>query len=300
MQSLAANPDSQQPQKRRVTSPAFNGPISAEIHARPGAGSDDEANTAQTVGLMISFVQADTKHPAVRNATLSALSQARPGETPWEAIFRWIKEHVRFEEDSTAAFLAGLPNPFEAEVLIRPADILAMPEPAGDCDDFVMLSAAMLLQANLLTRLVTIEQDANMPGLYSHVYAEVQTPSGWLPFDASHGSEVGWHVPPVPNGKKRYWSLSAMPSSSIGFAQPAGTSTGINWGSVITDVSRTVANAFAPRVPTFTAPTLPGQPPLNRYDDPAAGLFAEPLSNQTLLLGGAVGLVLLIALMKQR
>lgn len=199
----ASNHDPQH-SRRPVFSPQFGGRTYADIRPRPGDGSDDDANTEQTVSFMAELAAADSTAPAIIEATRQAIGTATtPGEKI-RVLYAWIQRSVIFQDDALTAALAGLPDPASAEVLIRPVDLIRMARPAGDCDDFTMLSVAMLEAAGVPARIVAIEQDAARPGYFSHVYAEAYDGATWQPFDASHGDRVGWYAPPT--GKRREWT----------------------------------------------------------------------------------------------
>jgi predicted transglutaminase-like cysteine proteinase len=195
--------------------PDFATPVTFAAIARPAS---DEAATADTTALMAAAIHADAGSQAVRNATAQATAGARRN-TPAQlaAIFQWIRAHVQFVEDRQLA--QGIPAaklralgavPEETEVLIRPADLLTMPRPRGDCDDFAMLTAAMLRAAGIDSHLQTIEQDPEMPAQYSHIFAVAHTPTGDVPMDTSHGTAPGWSARPRPGGKSRRWSTDPM------------------------------------------------------------------------------------------
>lgn len=166
---------------------------------------NDEESTGQTIDWMRRHTLEDFRSAAVRSAAAAA---TRGRQTPAQAaagIFEWIKSRIRFRRDSETALIAGLDDPSQAEVLIRPVDLLAMDQPAEDCDGFAMLTAAMLLAAGIQPEWVTIEADPRFPGQYSHIYTRAVLPDGRLAMDTSHGPRPGWEAPAT--GKKRTWSM---------------------------------------------------------------------------------------------
>lgn len=207
-----APPSASQPDPRDSRRPVFSpqfGNAYADIRQRPGNGEDDDANTEQTVSYMSELAHADATAPIVTAATREAIHGARDRREQIRSIYAWIQRHVIFQDDALTAALAMLPEPASAEILIRPADILEMQQPAGDCDDFTMLSVSMLTAAGIPARIVAIEQDAARPGYFSHVYAETHDGMQWQPFDTSHGDRVGWYAPPT--GKRREWQKGNAP-----------------------------------------------------------------------------------------
>lgn len=189
--------------RRPVFSPQF-GQVYATTAARPFDGNDDDANTDQTAEWMREAAAADSTAPVIVRATIEAIGDETRQAEKARLIFAWIKSRLTFQEDNITAALAGLPDPEGAEVLIRPVDILAMPRPAGDCDDYTMLAVAMLTAAGVPARITAIEQDQARPGYFSHVYAEAFIDGRWTPFDASHGEHVGWYARAT--GKVKSWA----------------------------------------------------------------------------------------------
>lgn len=166
---------------------------------------DDEA-TAVTIAHMAGYAKQDSLSPIVRRAALEAATDAR-GDDPAsiaEAVFRWIQRRIRFQVDQATAKPVWQ-DADNTEVLIRPVDLLTMPRPAGDCDDFSMLCASMLRSLGIETSFKTVAADPDAPQLFSHVYVIAHTPQGELPLDTSHGDRPGWEVRSA--GKSRLWRV---------------------------------------------------------------------------------------------
>ncbi len=167
---------------------------------------DDELATAQTIGRMRQYALEDSQAPAIRNAARAAASEGSARKQA-EAIFWWIRRHVRFVQDGTlAAPIAA--NPDQAEVLIRPVDLLRMPRPSGDCDDFSMLAAAMLRARGIAAEFKTVAADPSDTSRYSHVYVIAHVEDGPLVLDCSHGPWPGWEARAA--GKSRIWPIDTM------------------------------------------------------------------------------------------
>lgn len=129
---------------------------------RTPASRDPAEQTRQTIELMSHEVRAAVSNPDVRRATAEALrglSPHSPASHRASAIFWWVKSHLHLVAD-----------PPEDEMLIAPGLLLAMSQPAGDCDDFSMLTAAMLEVAGVPWEFVTIAADVSDPSRDSHVY----------------------------------------------------------------------------------------------------------------------------------
>jgi Transglutaminase-like superfamily len=286
------------PQRRRVSSPDFAGQVSALIEPRIDPDCD-ESNTAQTVARMAQYAREDSQAEIVRAAAYAATAGATSAREIAERIFAWIKAHVQFREDHIAAAMAGIEDPLEAEVLIRPVDLLAMPMPQGDCDDFSMLTAAMLRAMGVPSQFVTVAAEADMPDVYSHVYVEAQLDGVAVPIDSSHGPRVGWSVPP--KGKTRRWPVEVMPPSTLN---------AIDWGKIIESAVNTTGTVLTTRfgVPQAKPGTYvqrpdgtviyqqqPGAGPLSF---PGASLQVPGSSSTGLLLLAAAGLALVLLMRK--
>jgi transglutaminase-like putative cysteine protease len=191
----------------RVLHPQFSTPIQATIHQVES--DDDEVVTAQTIHLMAKYAREDSLSPIVRRAAAEAILTAKDGRAASKAAacWEWIRAHVRFQLDSiTAAPVSETPD--QAELLIRPVDILTMPQMVGDCDDQSMLCASMLRSLGIDSSFKTVAAERTTPDLYSHVYVVAHTPEGDLSLDCSHGPHPGWEV--TPTGKTRIWRIEAM------------------------------------------------------------------------------------------
>ena len=189
--------------------PAFAGVIRYEIEDRPS--DDDEECTAQTVAKMARYIREDSASPIIRQAAHAAAGAWRNARKEAEAVHEWIRGHVRFVPDDQLAEELNLERPILrrpafAEVLVRPVDLLTMPDPRGDCDDFAMLTGAMLRALGIESELRTAAAEPEDPSVYSHVYVIAHLPGrGRLALDSSHGPYPGWEVQPA--GKVTDWPI---------------------------------------------------------------------------------------------
>jgi hypothetical protein len=167
-------------------------------------GDDPDEQVADTIALMAQYVREDVGTPEVQQAADEA---APPGEDPLDGVFRYVKGLIRFQSDETTAAplqsrLAklGLGDYPVVEVLIRPRDMLTWrgdtgQGQVGDCDDFVMLTAALLMAKGVDCSFVTVAADPREPGQYSHVYVAAYPAGGSrVAMDTSHGEYAGWEV----------------------------------------------------------------------------------------------------------
>lgn len=261
----------------------FGGPIHYQGWDQP---ANDEEATAQTIALMSHFAREDAYHETLRTAALAATAAARTPQEAAAGIWQWIRSRVQYVEDSRPALgLDGI-APADAEVLIRPVDLLAMPQPMGDCDDFSMLCASMLLAVDIEPHFKTIAAEPGYPDQYSHVFVAAVLPGGQLlPLDCSHGPAPGWEAPAT--GKSRLWPVLARPSSLSGVGA-------IDWGKILesgVEIGGTIAKERF------------GQPPAGTYRQGADGsvLYRQqpgsgPLAFPGVGIGstGGIGTLLLI------
>lgn len=155
---------------------------------------DPDLQVSAVVARMREYAIADASHPNV-TAAVSRAAAEYPSEDIADSIFNWVKSAVSFRHDETrSAEFGGLGGDSLVEVLTRPADLLSMSgERIGDCDDYAMLTASMLLAAGRPAFFCTVATDKSAPGRWSHVYVETIGRDGRrLPLDTSHGPYPGW------------------------------------------------------------------------------------------------------------
>jgi hypothetical protein len=252
-----------------VIHPQFSQPVRATIDLVES--EDDELATAQTIRLMCQYAREDSRSPIVRTAAAAAARLAQ-GNSPGNiaaAVWAWIRQRVRFQLDSETA-IPVTDTPEAAELLIRPVDLLTMPQPAGDCDDQSMLCAALLRALGIDSSFKTVAAEAGSPDLYSHVYVIAHTPEGDLALDCSHGPFAGWEVEPA--GKTRVWRIEDM--------HGLGT---IDWGKIIEIGTKAGADIATARY---------GQPPEGTYIQQGSNVvYRQPANASALSFPGVnVGL----------
>lgn len=178
-----------------VHHPGFGG----SVRYQPVTLSDDpDVQVAQTIDLMRQYAREDSQSSAIQLEALAAIGEY-PG-SPEEAVYRWVKRRVQFLNDEHTAQPLGVFEIPVVEVLIRPIDLAAMCSNggcrrAGDCDDFSMYGAALLLALGRRVSFVTVAADAADPERFSHVYLASYGPNGErIPLDISHGPAPGWET----------------------------------------------------------------------------------------------------------
>jgi len=176
---------------------------------------DPDTQVEQTIALMREYAVEDSATPLIQTEARQALA-ARPNATPEEAVFGWVRNRTSFRADeATAAPIAGY---FEApivEVLTRPVDLAAMCtrsgcRRAGDCDDYSMYGAALLLALGRQVSYVTVAADPMAPDRFSHVYLASYADGTRVPLDISHGPYAGWETPNY--SRRQEWPVNGSAS----------------------------------------------------------------------------------------
>lgn len=171
------------------------------------AAEDSDGATLQTVELMCRYIRESADDDMLQRAA-AWLHQSMgggsddPAMKAW-AVFWFLKHFVRFVVDEAPMFRLGEPN--QQDLLYSPAVLIRMQDPAGDCDDFTMLGAALLKCLSVPFNIVTIAASPDDPTRWSHVFLMALLPSGPLPLDASHGSGPGWMVPAAHTFRWQAW-----------------------------------------------------------------------------------------------
>ena len=140
-------------------------------------------NIDERIQIMQNVIRESISDPVIRSRAASLVKNIRPGqdEKELQAVFRFIKNNVRFTEepgeifqDSSTSLKLGI----------------------GDCDDMVILASSLMyhLAFPLRIRVVGTKGDQD----FSHVYLLVGTPKNnpqkWISFDPSVDRPLGWDI----------------------------------------------------------------------------------------------------------
>lgn len=98
------------------------------------------------------------------------------------ALYYWLQDRGAGDRSG----MKFLNDSYRAEVLFDPALVLGA-FGSGDCDDFTITLAAMLMSVGVPCFIRTTKVDARRPDLFSHVYLVADLKDGELPLDASVG-----------------------------------------------------------------------------------------------------------------
>lgn len=193
--------------------PDFTLPVtySAEV-----VGDDPDEQVTRTVELMSQYAREDLNDPLL----LSAAGKLRGKTQPETAnnVWAFVRGLMKFQEDHETASrgrgLSSLGHPV-IEVLIRPRDVLEIHasgrRQAGDCDDFSMLTAALMEANGVRCNFVTA---AHEPGQerFSHIYVAAYVDGERLVMDTSHGENLGGEHP---SHRIQEWPVSSNPGCLV-------------------------------------------------------------------------------------
>lgn len=161
---------------------------------------DTDISTADTIVQMSKYARTYCHDPLVIGATQDALQYGYSDQRDIAtAIFYWIRTHIAFVEDEELMYNElGIPyQDLDKELLITPPVLLSMRYPMGDCDDFSILGASMLLACGIQPYFITVAAAADEPSKFSHVYvcAYLSDEDTLVCMDAGNRFEnipVGW------------------------------------------------------------------------------------------------------------
>jgi hypothetical protein len=109
-----------------------------------------------------------------------------------ESILYWVRRHMVYT-----------PDPPEVEHVKWPSalfdEIRRLGHATGDCDDYVMLYAAITAARDIPTRLTITARHPVVDGTgeyqFDHIYTRVKPDAGdWIPVDPSSEGAMGWET----------------------------------------------------------------------------------------------------------
>jgi len=180
------------------------------------AAADTDTSTRQTIEKMAEYARAGAADPVVKHWSNYAI--AKFGNAPFRseslkhcfADFFCLKHCVHFVNDEPRLFQVGEPEALD--LLIAPAVLVRMEQPAEDCDGFAMLTCSLLQIQGIKCYFVTIACDPSDQSRWSHVFAMAELPDGTrLPLDASKGKVPGWMVPRAHIFRWQAWDMDGKP-----------------------------------------------------------------------------------------
>lgn len=191
------------------------GSLPSRVTVTPTDSDNTDNSTRDTISLMDLYAHQDAQSAQVQKAVdeIRANSSDDTEQSLIDSTFEWVKEHVIFTQDEELLNkLFGVKS--GTELLIKPSRLLSMHNPMGDCDDFSMLTKAILINLGIDSSLTTVAANAGHPGVWSHVYNTAHLQDGTsLAVDTSHGETVGWEAPNI--SRKGIWGLGDVKHMTV-------------------------------------------------------------------------------------
>lgn len=176
------------------------GPVNVEYTYVDESGNGE---VYATLAVMSRYAVEDAQTPAIqRDAQAVRELAARSGGRLSDAVWQYVRGRVKFLNDevliaSAGSQLRGSDDVPVIEVLVRPVDMSGGGVAArlGDCDDFSMWVASILVALGVPCSWVVMAGDRRDPDRYSHVYVAAYENGERVAIDASHGTVAGWESP---------------------------------------------------------------------------------------------------------
>jgi hypothetical protein len=192
-----------------------------------GDHPDDQVNA--TLRLMGQYAREDANSPEIQaEAAMLQQMNGGVGADPLQltcAVWQTVHDKIHFTRDEVTAaplesFMASTYKDKDAgapivEILVRPRDMHTQASKLGDCDDFSMYTASLLVALKIPCTFVTLAGDPTHPQIFSHVYVAAYPNGNRVAMDTSHGSHCGWEAS-RPGGRKSEWPVNSdSPQSNI-------------------------------------------------------------------------------------
>jgi len=181
----------------RVNHPVL-GNVRAEYTPVYGVGNDE---VYATLELMRRYALEDSSTETIKldAARVLRLVEVNGGPVA-HSVWRYVRGQVKFVRDEDTAVAGGMAldgdNPV-IEILVRPVDMSGggVRARVGDCDDFSMWVASILVALKIPCSYVVMAGDSRDASRFSHVYVAAYENGERVAVDASHGGTAGWESP---------------------------------------------------------------------------------------------------------
>lgn len=142
------------------------------------------AGTLQTLQAMRELVRRYRIHPEIRRGAANVLFLTPERNTLHraQALFEWVRDHVRY-----------IPDILDVETLAAPDKVML--SLIGDCDDQATLLATLFESVGYPTRFIVAGYQS--ADTFEHVYLEVCVDGVWFACDPTEPHSFGW-APPDP------------------------------------------------------------------------------------------------------
>lgn len=197
---------------RAPYSPRTNRLAGMPLFATPLLNGD--AGVSQTVAKMRELIDQALRDPQIKALANNIVHSVPPHDDMAEAmaVYQWVLSNIRFTKD-----------PINKETLFPPSELLR--NRAGDCDDFTMLIATLLMAIGINARAITVSAPSEDTSQFSHIYPEAQIDGSWVPLDAAR-PDASFGTAPAMYYRMRAWSLTDSSYQDLNGINPRGSRQG--------------------------------------------------------------------------
>lgn len=149
--------------------------------------SESNRATYESVEVIRQLIEEGKKDWVIRRVAEKIIQYIPPKDYKREiqAVYNFVTKRLRYTKDI-----------HRVETVHRARDLLRYHRKGADCDDFVILTGALLQSIGHPIRIVIIGNNYSNKEDYSHIYLQVLLDGKWVPLDGSvPGAKVGWEAP---------------------------------------------------------------------------------------------------------
>lgn len=167
--------------------------------------TDSNRATYESVEVIKKLIEQGKKDIVVRTVAEKIVQYIPPKDYEREvkAIYNFVVRRLRYTKDI-----------HRVETVHRARDLLRRHKKAADCDDFVILTGALLQAIGHPVRIIIIGNNPLDKDDYSHIYLQVFVGKKWIALDGSvPGAKPGWEAPKY--STKKIISLDGLEETTV-------------------------------------------------------------------------------------
>jgi len=149
--------------------------------------TDSNRATYESVEVIKKLIDEGKKDIIVRTTAEKIVQYIQPKDYEREvkAVYNFVCHRLRYTKDI-----------HRVETVHQARELLRRHKKAADCDDFVILTGALLQSIGHPVRIVIIGNNHLDKDDYSHIYLQVLVGKKWVALDGSvPGAKAGWEAP---------------------------------------------------------------------------------------------------------
>lgn len=149
--------------------------------------TDSNRATYESVEVIKSLIDQGKKDMVIRTLAEKITQYIEPKDYKREikAVYNFVVRRLRYTKDI-----------HRVETVHRARELLRRHNKAADCDDFVILTGALLQAIGHPVRIIIIGNNHKDKEDYSHIYIQTRVNKKWISLDGSvPGAKVGWEAP---------------------------------------------------------------------------------------------------------